>query len=259
MSVTNKAANGWHISESGTGSDGAYASGAVYTGNVSRTFYAQFVDVARTEYTITWVVGDNVYGVPTSVAVGGKILLPNVDDIYTEEGMYITAWKTTASTTYSPSESYQWGMTADQDYTFYAQLSPASAGSVTYQFKDSTGTLIHSVTIGQGAEGYMALSGLSQSALSSYNFAAWANQKANTSLTSSGNYTFAAIGVPGGLNDTDNNNGDMGAVGVVLIIVGVLGLGAVGFFLLKRRGVFAHIGAKFGKSKGTSFDEEEDN
>jgi hypothetical protein len=222
LTMPNSFANGWNTASSGAGTE--YASGASYTANVSQIFYAQYEYVAPTTHTITWMVDGQVF-ITTTPLIGSQILLPDVSNIYSNFNKYIVGWRL------SNDESFVWGKTADANYVFYAVLS--LLGPMNFEFKDSSGSVIHSTILGNNAASYMALSGISPEVLAEYNFNGWASQNSGTSLTASGSHTFISADGSAEEPDLQGNN----TVGIVLIIIGVLGLGTAVFFLLKQRGI----------------------
>jgi uncharacterized repeat protein (TIGR02543 family) len=202
--------SGWNTSSAGTGT--AYPSGGVYNVDAPQTFYAQYADKAITGYTVRWTAGtefrEAVYG------VGGKILPPEIDWVYEATGLYVRAWN-----------GYTVGVTANQDYTFTADLSDSDP--IVFEFKDGTGKQLHKVTVADGAESYMALSGLTEQDYGEQDYFGWINENISTFLNGSGSYTFAYLPVL----DGEEDNLKM-TIGIIFIAFGVIGSVAVTFFFV---------------------------
>jgi hypothetical protein len=264
LSMTYGTPDGWNTVASGGGvsteSPTAVMSGGSYTTNANTTFYAQWLIVVPTTKTIIWLVGNEELA-STVVDNGAIILLPALDAPKALEvlgGQYVVAWKLTSGE-YVPGTGYHWGMTAQASYVFYAHLSSAFAR---YKFTN-LGEVVQDVTVGKNAERYMALSGLNESDLNSFNYTQWLNSD-EASLTNDGSYSFANVtddsGNNSGNNTEDNieNGVGMGTLGMILIVLGVLGLGTVGFLVMKDKGIIklGNRAAAKSKSEVQFYDEE---
>lgn len=193
-------ANGWNTSRAGNGNN--YSDGDVYTINASQIFYANFVN-GEEKYLIEWVItnGTTTYAISSGsegwfnvsdeplrstgirVAKGSTIVLPQVTKaengklIYEEIGGYVSGWHV-VSENWTPSDNdnpeyhqflYSLGMKAESNMKFVAYISYDLDDYVECVFTDNQGKVVHnSGRVANGAQAYMALSGMSAKTMKNY-------------------------------------------------------------------------------------------
>ena len=130
------------------------------------------------------------------LAEGDEILLPQVKEDEDHKslsrifGGYILGWHTEGD---NP-EEYHIGMTAEGNITFVADLNNSIKNYVQCKFVDSEDNEIHdSGLVADGAQSYMALSGMDANTIKNYNdgFTQWVQRYVDTDL----NRTQSANGI----------------------------------------------------------------
>lgn len=184
-------ANGWNTSKAGNGTN--YSSGAMYyRDDASQIFYAKFFASGDNYYTIKWIIdnGSKRYALSRDfgvwfdtaneqyqsrdtgilVAEGELITLPQIQvdengkSLSGIFGGYILGW-------YTEEENipYSIGMTATRNVTFVAELNYDLNSYVQCKFIDEENEEIHdSGLIANGAQAYMALSGMDINLINDY-------------------------------------------------------------------------------------------
>ena len=204
-------ANGWNTSKAGNGTN--YSSGAMYyREDASQIFYAKFFASGENYYTVKWIIdnGSKRYALSRDfnvwfdtsieqyqsrdtgvlVAEGDLITLPQIQidengkSLSSIFGGYILGW-------YTEEENipYSIGMTATRNVTFVAELNFDINDFVQCKFLDEENEEIHySGLIANGAQAYMALSGMDANLIRDYNegYKKWVAQYAFEYLDASG-------------------------------------------------------------------------
>lgn len=206
---------GWNTSETGGGDD--YSGSMYYAKNASQTFYAKYFKKGENSFVIQWVIKNNkktyklerdtlkwfnaalpeneTRTVGILVGEGELITLPQIQNaedgsLSTIFGGYISAWVSEDGNT-----PYQVGMKATKSITFVASLSHDNY--VQCKFENGEGEEIHdSGLIADGAEAYMALSGMDANFINSYKdgYNQWVQdhgtKKLDSSKTPDGIFTY---------------------------------------------------------------------
>ena len=204
-------ANGWNTSKAGNGTN--YSSGAMYyREDASQIFYAKFFASGENYYTVKWIIdnGSKRYALSRDfnvwfdtsieqyqsrdtgvlVAEGDLITLPQIQidengkSLSSIFGGYILGW-------YTEEENipYSIGMTATRNVTFVAELNFDINDFVQCKFLGEENEEIHySGLIANGAQAYMALSGMDANLIRDYNegYKKWVAQYAFEYLDASG-------------------------------------------------------------------------
>ncbi len=204
-------ANGWNTSKAGNGTN--YSSGAMYyREDASQIFYAKFFASGENYYTVKWIIdnGSKRYALSRDfnvwfdtsieqyqsrdtgvlVAEGDLITLPQIQvdengkSLSSIFGGYILGW-------YTEEENipYSIGMTATRNVTFVAELNFDINDYVQCKFLDEENEEIHySGLVANGAQAYMALSGMDANLIKDYNdgYQKWVSQYAFEYLDSTG-------------------------------------------------------------------------
>lgn len=224
---------GWNTSETGGGDD--YSGSMYYAKNASQTFYAKYFKKGENTFVIQWVIKNNkktyklerdtlkwfnaalpeneTRTVGILVGEGELITLPQIQNaedgsLSTIFGGYISAWVSEDGNT-----PYQVGMKATKSITFVASLNHDNY--VQCKFENGEGEEIHdSGLIADGAEAYMALSGMDADFINSYKdgYNQWVQdhgtKKLDSSKTPDGifTYQFGTKSVqPDEIPDTNND------------------------------------------------------
>ena len=204
-------ANGWNTTKSGNGTN--YSSGSMYyRQDASQIFYAKYFASGDNYYTIKWVIDngskryelsrDSGVWFDTSndlyasrdtgvlIAEGEMITLPQIQLDENKKslsgifGEYIKAWKIE-----NEGLPYYIGMTATRNITFVAELNGDINDYVQCKFVDDQNEEVHdSGLIANGAQAYMALSGMDANLIKEYQdgYQKWVDRYQYATLDGSG-------------------------------------------------------------------------
>ena len=181
-------ANGWNTAKAGNGDN--YHSGSMYyREDASQIFYAKYFKEGEGYYTIKWKIesNDKTYEIsrdtgvwfsstedttrPTGLMIeaGEMITLPQVTETENGEslsaifGGYVLGWYTEEEIPYSI------GMKATRNITFVARLNGDINDYVQCKFVNAENVAVNdSGLVGNGAQGYMALSGMDANMIKQY-------------------------------------------------------------------------------------------
>ena len=186
-------ANGWNTSKAGNGNNYNSSSSMVYSEDASQIFYAKFFGKDEKFYTINWIIRDLTknleYKLSRDFSVwyntaeygntrdSGVLVLENdiitLPQVAVDEkgnslaeifGGYVLGWETEDTKI-----SYSIGMPAVRDLTFVAVLNKNLDDAVRCQFIDADDKVVHdSGLVANGAQAYMALSGMNAKLISDY-------------------------------------------------------------------------------------------
>ncbi len=241
-------ADGWSRYPSGSGE--RYRKGAMYyKDNLSQIFYAQYAGENERTVIIRWQVGDYEYsstGVWFDAAAeperpkgmtyvkNAQVYLPDISGLpdTVTNGERIIGWHMEP-----PDESvhYSWGFVANrEEIVFVAELNKRGEDYLNIVFT-SEGVPVHNVTIANGSDSYMALSGLTAVDFKRYNYQKFIEEYQYEKLkVSDGERTLtyelgAALSSPEEPPDIQNPaekpvSGEDGGTGtmVILIIIGMI-------------------------------------
>jgi|GEM_PF-3170334 len=257
--------NGWNTTRAGNGNN--YANGSYYRENVSQIFYANFfTSDENATVRIEWIItnGITTYRLATNtggwynvsgneerdhgifVTKGTQITLPQI--IEDEDGnkfwegtlfgnYYISGWYManddwtladgTVGTNWYQGE-YALNMSATRDLTFVAKLASQAKGKVECVFKDNQDNQVnYSGLIANGANAYMALSGMDANTINNYSdgYKDWVEKYGDTTLvapsTGKIEYELGAKTVVDTQPDEDAENSTNNEYMIMFIILGV--------------------------------------
>lgn len=177
--------NGWNASSAGLSDKKYNSSNRFYTENSSVVLYAQWNSGVEFGL-VRWQVGDyqitgsdvwfNYVQDPTrnnvgkEVNWGEQIYLPDISNLPSAatNGKYIVKWVVKGE---EDSSEFFWDRRVDrEEITFVAVLSSDNRNYVTCIFMNDKNDQVSSVTVADGAEGYMAFSGLTANDFKRYNY-----------------------------------------------------------------------------------------